>query len=147
MSDSKSQEILYVEFDGYIDELTSFEMMDKLNKDPYTKIIHTTFIEAKNKRLFVLEKTETAWIKIVGRTNLMSGALEPHKFVVDQEWVIGNISTTFSFPEHPKQRTELIANNRLMNALNLSCVRLVSFTPTNITLSYNTEHNMSKFTA
>jgi hypothetical protein len=122
------QKLIYIEFSGTIDEISSYMMMNLLNADPNTKLIHTSFMDSKNTRLFVLEKTKESWIKVVGKTSIIGDAVEESdNFYVARQWVIGNIPTTFTF-ENIRNREDLLVqlqkNNQFLTALNLSYVKL-----------------------
>jgi hypothetical protein len=126
MSDSEhKKEIIYVEYEGYIDDVAAYEMMNKLNLDPYTRIIHTTFIQSQNKRIFMLMKTKIPWIKVVGRYDVLRLAADHGcVFKVDPFWLIGNIKTTHTFDTvDNKELKKLIGkNSELMHVLNLSYI-------------------------
>ena len=140
--------IIYVEFPGLINDVSAHRMMDKLNSFPNTKLIHTTFIESKQMRLFVLEKTSQEYIKIVGRRDAFTGALDRSPiFVIAHEWVIGNVSAVFQL-EGEDYTKGLIENTQLTGALNLSCIKVRSCSEINnkmhITLEFNNKYNMLK---
>ena len=126
MSDSKHKnDNIYVEYEGYITDMSAYEMMIKLNLDPYTKIIHTTFIPSQNRRIFMLVRTEVPWVKIVGRYNvLLPAADKDYVFKVDPFWLIGNIKTTHTFDtvDNKELKKMIFVRGDLMRALDLSFV-------------------------
>ncbi len=140
--------IIYVEFPGLINDVSAYRMMDKLNSFPNTKIIQTTFIESQQKRLFILEKTSQEYIKLVGRRDGFMNALDrDNRFIIAKEWVIGNVSSLFQLEEGDCME-KLIKNTQLTRALNLSCIKVRSYSEINnkmhITLEFNNNYNMLK---
>lgn len=146
------QKLIYIEFSGQIDEISSFVMMDKLNEDPNTKIIHTAFIDSKNTRLFILEKTKEKWIKVVGKTTVMCDAVEETSggFYIARKWVIGNIPATYMFDNIRNCEDLLVQiskNNQFSTALNLSYIKITNSNTVPdrkyiINIAYNSAHNM-----
>ncbi len=134
---------IYMEFIADITNAEASRMMEKLNRDSYTKIIHTTYIETKRQLIFVLEKTQTTWIKIVGKKELVNDAVDhQYKYITPQNWVYGNIKTHFDLVG-PFDLSNL-NKGQLYAILNLSYISIITMSQKSITIAYNYENNISR---
>jgi len=149
----RKEDIKMVYFKDHIDDFSAAKMMDLLNDEPYTRIIHTTFIRTENIRLFILKRTDVPYIKCIGRQNLLYDATNNDGFIICNDWVIGNIPATYHIPKCTSNNElfeEMKKMKGLMQALTLSFIKLEkipTFTSTLVCITYNYSHNMFQLTS
>jgi hypothetical protein len=149
----RKEDIKMVYFKDHIDDFSAAKMMDLLNDEPYTRIIHTTFIRTENIRLFILKRTNVPYIKCIGRQKSLYDAVNNDGFIICNDWLVGNIPTNYQIPKCMSTDAlfeEMKKMKGLMQALTLSFIKLEkipNFTSSEICITYNYSHNIFQLTS